>query len=292
MDKLHLKCAIEIHSPLPNQMKTILALVFSLFCTAAIAQNTLGVHYGYRHLQRQDLTFSPLSFKGTAPLNLGLAYGREGQKSRFSVGLQVSGFNARSTDPFEYTSRGEEEPKTLPASGFWNIDLKINYLRKIKTSNEQLKLHAGLALDNQIGALFYEFGEYGAFGYTTAFSLAPAVSADWQLGKKNSLRLGANLPVLTWLARSPYAINDDDFIERQSSHQGLKTLLRLSADGELASFGEVQRVALSTQFQRKLNERWSASLGYDFALLRSTLPHPLAVVENAVSLGIVFKFAQ
>ncbi|MBK8565846.1 MAG: hypothetical protein IPN76_21515 [Saprospiraceae bacterium] len=271
-------------------MKTTLAILFSLLCGAMAAQSTLGLQYGYHHLQRQDLTFSPLTFSGAAPLNLGLVYGKTGANSFFAAGLHVTGFQARSTDAFEYTSRGDAKPKTVPASSFWQIDLNFQYLRRLKIKDEQLAIFAGLALDNQVAALFYEFGEYGAFGYTTVASLAPAVAVNWQLSEKNMLNFTANLPVLSWVARSPYAINDDDFIERQSSHRGLETLLRLSADGELASFGNLQRLAFAAQFQRKLSERWTANLGYDFALLRSQKPHHLTAIENGVSLGIACRF--
>lgn len=275
----------------PNQMKNNLILLFlTLLCTGASAQTSLGLRYGYRHIQRQDLTFSPLVFTGSAPINLGLAVKKLGDKSCFTVGLQVAGFQARAIEDFEYIRWEDGEIATALPSSFWNIDLKINYLRKLRTHNDRLELYAGLGLDNQIGALFYEFGSHGAFGYTIAFSLAPAVSANWEINEKNSLGFGANLPLLTWLSRSPYAINDDDFIERQSSHNGLETLLRLSADGELTSLGALQRFAFTTQFCRQINRRWAVNFRYDFSLLHSKSPHPLTSLENAFTLGMTYRF--
>jgi hypothetical protein len=269
-------------------MKTIATMLgLAFLCQLATAQNALELSYGFRHYQRQDMTFSPLVFKGLAPLNIGLDYRKTDEKSLTNIGLQLAGFTSRSVAAFDYTKWGEPEPLTTLPSNFWLIDLSADHLRRVGGAAEgRMAWYAGLSLDVQLGALFYEFGEYGAFGYTTLASLSPSVAGSWNLGEKNKLLFSAKLPLLNWLARSPYAINDDDFIERQSSHRGFKTLLRLSADGNLASLGQVQAGSLSAKFQRKINEKWAASLGYDFALLRSQDPHPLTAIENGVTVGI------
>jgi hypothetical protein len=264
----------------------ITILLLWLVCQFVWAQNALELAYGFHYYQRQDLTFSPLIFKGSAPLNLGLNYQKSGEKSQTSVGFHLSGFASRSVAAFDYTKWNESEPLTTLPSNFWLIGLGVSHLRRVGGAAGRTAWYAGLSLDVQLGALFYDFGEYGAFGYTTIASLSPTVAGKWNLGEKNSLQFSAKLPLLNWLARSPYAINDDDFIERQSSHRGLKTLLRLSADGHLASLGEVQAGSFSAKFQRKINEKWTASLGYDFALLRSQDPHPLTAIENGVVVGI------
>lgn len=268
-------------------MKTSITLLFfALAAQFATAQNALELTYGFRHYQRQDLTFSPLIFKGLAPLNLGLAYQKSDEKSQTNVGLNLAGFASRSVAAFDYTKWNEPAPLTTLPSNFWLIDLGASHLRKVGGESGRSDWYGGLSLNLQMGALFYDFAEYGTFGYTTIASLSPTVAGKWSFGEKNSLQFSAKLPLLNWLARSPYAINDDDFIERQSSHRGLKTLLRLSADGHLASLGQVQAGSFSAKFQRKINEKWAASLGYDFALLRSQDPHPLTAIENGVVVGI------
>lgn len=274
-------------------MKTIATLLaLAIVCQFATAQNTLELTYGFRHYQRQDLTFSPLIFKGLAPLNLGLDYQKSGEKSQTSIGLNLAGFASRSVAAFDYTKWNESEPLTSLPSNFWLIDLGASHLRRVCGAAERTAWYAGLSLDVQLGALFYDFGEYGAFGYTTIGSLSPTVEGNWNFGEKNSLQFSAKLPLLNWLARSPYAINDDDFIERQSSHRGLKTLLRLSADGHLASLDQAQAGSFSAKFQRKIAEKWIASLGYDFALLRSQDPHPLTAIENGVVVGIAWAWSK
>lgn len=268
-------------------MKTIATLLgLAIVCQFATAQNALELNYGFRYYQRQDLTFSPLIFKGLAPMNLGLAYQKSGEKSQTNGNLNLAGFASRSVAAFDYTEWNEPEPLTTLPSNFWLIDLVASHLRKIGGNVERTAWYAGLSLNVQMGALFYEFGEYGAFGYTTVSSLSPIVAGAWKMGSKSSLQISAKLPLLNWLARTPYAINDDDFIERQSSHRSLKTLLRLSADGNLVSLGQVQAGSVSAKFQRKINEKWAASLSYDFTLFRSQDPHPLTAIENGVVVGI------
>ena len=168
-------------------MKTIATLLgLAIVCQFATAQNALELTYGFRHYQRQDLTFSPLIFKGLAPLNLGLSYQKSDEKSQTSMGLNLAGFSSRSLAAFDYTKWNESEPLTTLPSNFWLIDLGASHLRKVGGATGRTVWYAGLSLDVQLGALFYDFGEYGAFGYTTIASLSPTVAGKWHFGEKTA----------------------------------------------------------------------------------------------------------
>lgn len=268
-------------------MKPNLFILFIAFsCQLAVSQNALELTYGLQHNQRQDLTFSPLIFKGTAPINLGLSYQRTGKKSQTKAHIDLTGFACRSVAAFEYSKWDEVEPLTVPPSNFWMIGIGADHHRQIGGSGRPITWYAGLSLHAQLGALFYEFGEYGAFGYTTVASLSPSVAGLWKMGEKTSLHCSLSLPLLNWIARSPYAINDDEFIERQSNHRAIKTLLRLSGDGHWASLVQVQAGRFSAKFNRSFQKNWALSLGYNFSLLRAQGPHPLTAIEQGLVLGI------
>lgn len=264
----------------------LVLLLITLSCQSAASQNSLELTYGLRHYQRQDLTFSPLIFKGTAPINLGMSYQRTGEKLQTKVHIDLAGFACRSVAAFEYSKWDEVGPLTVPPSNFWMIGMGVDHLRQIRGSGRPMTWYAGLSLRAQLGALFYEFGEYGAFGYTTVAALSPSVAGVWKMSEKNSLHFSLSLPLFNWIARSPYAINDDEFIERQSNHRAMKTLLRLSGDGHWASLGQVQAGTFSVKFNRTFHAKWALSLGYDFSLLRAQDPHPLTAMEQGLVLGI------
>jgi len=88
----------------------LIILLIALSCQLAISQNSLELNYGLQHYQRQDLTFSPLIFKGIAPINLGLSYQRTGKKSQTKAHIDLAGFACRSVAAFEYSKRDEVEP--------------------------------------------------------------------------------------------------------------------------------------------------------------------------------------
>lgn len=259
----------------------------------AQAQNaklrTLGITYGYQHYSRQDQLFSPLVYNGTAPLNLQLSYNVNTANSQQNAYLSFGMYNMSAHEAYDFTEDfdGPEE-RTLYPSSFQLIRLGYGYARKFG-NDQKLVYSAGLRLDGQIEAMFFEMGFASVFGYTTTFALAPSISAEYYFNRKTSLSGQLAVPVLGFVARSPYALNDDDYIERQSSHNNLTTIVNLIGDSDLRSFGTYRQVDVGLHLQHQFTPNTALRLGWQARWYEITEPKRVLALQNGFNAGLQFK---
>jgi len=74
---------------------------------------------------------------------------------------------------------------------------------------------------------------------------------------------------ISWLARSPYLVNDDEFIENTSSHSGFKTFTSFIGDGKLVSWNSWQSFDLEIKYLSHLNKKWQLGAAYLFEFIHS-----------------------
>lgn len=252
-------------------------------------KNSLGLEYGLHHLQRQDLAFSPLVYRGQALPNLHLTFRRINGRRQQAVDLGVKAFSATSNERFTYLKWRTLEPtETLPST-FVGLHLRYTYLRHLNSS-AKLKVWAGAGLENQIDAMFLEFGGAGAFGYGTYLSLSPTGQLQYLPSPRTSFFAELAVPLVSWVARSPYAVNDDGYIWNQRSHQALPTLLNLMGDGEVSTLNQLQQVRLQVGYQRALSGRFSFRTRYEGTYARYTRPRQTITLTNSLSFGLQYHF--
>jgi len=252
-------------------------------------QRTLGIIYGYQHYSRQDQLFSPLVYNGSAPLNLQLSYDVSGTNSQQNAYLSFGMYNMSAHEAYDFTEEFDDlEERTLYPSSFQMIRLGYGYARTFG-NDQKLVYNAGLRLDGQIEAMFFEMGFASMFGYTTTFALAPSIGANYQINRKTSLSGQLSIPVLGFVARSPYALNDDDYIERQSSHNNLSTIVNLIGDSELRSFGTYRQVDVGLHLQHQLARNTALRLGWQARWYEITEPKRVLALHNGFNVGIQFK---
>jgi hypothetical protein len=277
--------------------KPLLLLAWWLLSEFAIAQNfgdsdyknSLTFAYGWHHQVSQDLLFSPRTYRGSALPNLQLQFQRDNENSRHRLQIGFNSFTTRSQEAFEYLDwRTLEKKKVLP-SNFLTIDLNYSYLKKIK-DGDKLRLFAGAGIENQIMANFYEFGYSSIFGYTALLGFNPMLQADYQLDSRQNLRLELATTLGGWLARSPYALNDDEYIENQQSHRTLKTLINFIGDGNFQTVNRVQKVRFALSYFREISPRFTLQGTYRWDLFKVTRPRPLTLLQYFVDLGISYRF--
>ncbi len=271
-------------------MKTISILVGAMLGMLATGfgqsqkQRSLAIEYGYQHFARQDQLFSPLIYNGNAPLNLGLNYTVNGKASHQQAYLSFGLYNMSSHESYDFTENFDElEERTLNPSSFQVIRLGYGYARKFGQND---RWHAGARLDGQIEALFYEMGFASIFGYTTAFSLAPTFGGDFALSKKTRLSAQVAAPLVGWVSRSPYALNDDDYIDRQSSHNNLTTILNLIGDGELRSLDSYRQLDLDIRARQSLSDKMALTLGWRARWYEITEPKRVLALQNGFNIGL------
>lgn len=254
-----------------------------------VRKNTIGLEYGLHHLLRQDLLFSPLVYRGQALPNLNLTYRRISGRSQQGVELGVGVFTTSTYAPYTYrTWRTLEPAETLPST-FVLLHLRYAYLRQVYTS-DKVRGWVGASSDNRIDAMFLEFGDAGAFGYGGFLSISPTAQLQYVLSSRHFIFAELAVPVVSWVARSLYAVNDDAYIWNQRSHQTLPTLFNCMGEGEVSTLNRLQQVRLQAGYQRELSGRFSFRTRYEAFYARYTRPRQTVTLTNSLNLGLQYRF--
>lgn len=248
-------------------------MLFPLFSWAQENEVKKSFSFGWSSasMARQDLIFSPFVHRDFSALGLTIAYQREGDFIH-QVEVQFNSLNPSKQAPYSFYEEGELY--TAPPHQFTLI--RFNYLMgKRIFQNEKMKLWAGGALLSDLQALNYQYGRISYFGYYLSAGLGVFARFEYFLNPKQGFTFQLRLPLVSWMARSPYAINDDEFIENISSHRTLKTLGALWSDGELVSWNKLQYGDYRLNYFYSLSEKWKVEAGYGYSFIHSEEPRPL-----------------
>ncbi len=266
------------------------AFVSSLFTSFALqAQdiaNGIQLQLGLSHVSRQDLVFSPFIHKDLSPINIGIRYQRE--KTFYqNIHLRFSLLRPSFNEPYEYFDNNEKK-QTSPHI-FTIIDLDY-WLGKEFRRREKSNTKIGIAFNADIQALNYVYGRISSFGYYSAFGFGGFGSHTHYINEKNKITGQIALPMFSWLARSPYLVNDDEFIENTSSHSGVKTFFAFIGDGKIATLNKLQAVDFRLNYTYKLNDRWELGVDYLFEFIHPKEPRNLLSYKNSIFFNTTFKF--
>lgn len=262
-----------------------------MFAMAAWAQGgSLTLTTGYHHIARQDLVFSPMVQRGSAFPNVGLAYTYVGERMRHAVRLNYDGYDAGITEPYDFVDLVDGSAETTSRSNYTLVDLSYELLVPLPDSGATI-VRVGGGVYGQLGSLNQGYA-YPSFGYTLFFGLGPAVRVEHTLDERTTLHGGFSIPLVGWVARSPYALNDDEFIEDQRSHRTLPTLAAFIGGGRVASFGSFRRALLELGAERRLSTHWSLGLRYGLEYLDISKPVRLISFRNSVDAAFTYHFGR
>lgn len=273
-------------------MKKILLVLITTFtycCLNAqehIRKNKLEINVGFGHIARQDLIFSPFVHKNLTFINLGVEYSREG-KFYQKIKLNYAGFNPMIDKSYQFTEYGETED-ALPHN-FNLIDLDYLIGKKIHEKEKHI-LTAGVLFSTNIQAMNYVYGRFGNFGYFANLGLGLFIRENIKINDKSNINATLQLPVISWLARSPYLVNDDVFIENISSHSGIKSFIGFLGDGEMVSLDQLQTVDLELKYNYQINKKLGLGAGYNFEFIHSDNPRNLLSFRNALNISANINF--
>lgn len=273
-------------------MKTIWTSIFLwLIAFTSLGQeiarkNALTLSFGPSSIVRQDLIFSPFVHKDFSLLNVGLDYKREA-KSYQKVSINYANFNPMVTGPYEFTFHGQ--PYTAYPHSISFIDLDYQFGKPLHAIQDgQLTLGGHFFTDIQV--MNYAYGRISNFGYFASIGVGIFGTYKVRINEKGSIQSTLRLPLLAWLARSPYLVNDDEFIDNISSHSGVKTFMALLGDGQLASWNKIQKVDFEVKYAFDLNTRWGFGAGYLFEVIHVSQPRKLLSFRNSLNFSTSFKF--
>ena len=102
--------------------------------------------------------------------------------------------------------------------------------------------------------------------------------------------MGLQLPLMSWLARSPFSINDDEYIENTTQNSGIGTFFAFLADGQLATWDKLQYLDFDCHYEYLLNQKWSLKGRYAFSFIHVQVPRPMTSVQNNFNITGTLKF--
>lgn len=267
-------------------MFEIILISISTHSNAQDFKNSLQLQIGVGNIARQDLVFSPFIHKDLSPINVSIRYQRE-KKYFQNANLRFALLSPSYKNSYSFIDDGEI--KTTSPHFFTIVDLDYWFGKSIKET-EKSSTKVGIAVNADIQALNYAYGRIGSFGYYSSFGVGAFIHHIHKFNDKNSLIGYVSLPVINWLARSPYLVNDDEFIENTSSHSGLKTFFAFIGDGKFATLNQLQIFDFSANYTYKLNKRWDLGVGYLFEFVHSSKPRNMLSYRNSIFFNTNFKF--
>ena len=256
-----------------------------LFGQEILKKHSLKLSSGLSQLSRQDLIFSPFIHKEITFMNVGIEYTKEAALFH-KVGLRYANFTPSVASGFVFYEDGEEKISEPHYLTFISLD----YLIGKKIISGKARLTVGAILMADIQALNYVYGRFSNFGYYASSAVGAFGKYDYAISDKSTLTITMKFPVVSWYARSPYLVNDDEFIENISSHSSLKTFMSFLGDGDLVSWNNLQYFDIEADYTFDLSERWGIGAAYLFEFIHTSTPRTLLSFRNSVNLSVYYKF--
>lgn len=169
------------------------------------------------------------------------------------------------------------------SANFIFLRQSFEQLYRLQTPVKSTNIWLGWYQHIELGALFHGHA-FSTFGYLHQLQAGMAASMQRTWGKRLTAAAGFQFPLLLWVARSPYALNDDDFIERQASHNDLRTLAATFADGSLVAPWQYPQWRIEASCTWQVNKRFQCGFQWRFWHQQSKSMLPLAVNEQAILL--------
>lgn len=250
------------------------------------SHRSIGIKTGISGIRQQDLIFSPfIHHDWSFPSVSGFFESK--RKHYNNLTLRYSAFNPNKEDAFDYIEEGET--KTTYPHSFSFINLQYLFGFNIKNSN-QTTIFAGPGFLTDVHALNYSYGRISNFGYYSSFSIGGFIYYHQSITPVSSISANIKIPIVSWLSRSPYLVNDDQFIENISSHSGFKTFMAYLGDGHLTSLNKIQAIDIDATYHYAPFKRWTFSGGWNFKLIRVTEPRLFVLFQNTFNVGAAYKF--
>lgn len=251
--------------------------------------NSVQLDWGYGHLLRQDLSFSPMIHRKWSPVNFHAAYERKAAKMTSILDARFSLYKPSLTEPFEFY---REDPDDLVSSyphSLKQLDLTYSFLFPIYKT-DKLELLLGGRQRNRLVASDYLYAISSSFSYYFSFGIDLSFHVIYDLGEKNRLGAGLNATVFAFNSRSPYLGLDDQYLEDNYSHSGFKAFINYVGHARLQSYGVAQDLDLTAFYERILSDKWSLIGSYYLALNFNQSPTTYASVCNVILIGAKVKF--
>jgi hypothetical protein len=246
--------------------------------------NQLRLDYGLGHYARQDQVFSPFVHADGSGLNTRLSWLRGARLRQFAE-LEFGSYNPILVPSYTYDS----DQQTYPHS-FLLVNLTYGLGKNVDIHSSNSALSLGGFVEADVQASTYNYARNGSFGYFASFSLGGWAAYEYTINEKHTVGTRLLLPLVSLVARSPYLVNDDEFIINTYSHNGVKTFFAYLADGKVQTLNKVQQLEVILNYDYKLNDHWSLGAAYAFRFIHATEPLNLVSYRNTIYLSGTYTF--
>lgn len=250
------------------------------------ASSSLGLYWGMGKLKKQDLIFSPFVHQDWSPLNVALNYKRSGKLEQ-RASIRYGHYSAYTGQLYSYAWDDIVYPKL--EHSFTEVDLNYSLGKKLAEKN-QWSLILGGRFRNRFQISYYDYGPSAQFAYHMPIGLDAWLNVSFNPGKKHHLEANLNLPLFSYVARSPYMGQDDEYLERISVHGDIKIFFQHLASGELQSWGSSQIIDFDLGYQYELSDRWELGAAYSFSMNLHEGPRDFKSYEHLFLIGTNYKF--
>jgi len=240
--------------------------------TDSYPKNEMNYQLGLNFGLFKDQNFSPLNYSNIGGLGA-IEYSRYGKNpnSVFSTSLELN-YNEISTDAAEIFN-----------SDLFQANIRFSYLKKIKENNNRLTIFLGPEFQSNNSVVF--FNGIASFTYLFAHSLNAKAMATYKLDDSQSLRTKLSVPVVSWLVRPPHA----GFNKTTEANQS-NPLKLITEEGKFTSINDYVAVDWNLEYVRKLNKKFSLTLGYALNFQRIFAEEKLIRVNNQLTVGLRKQF--
>lgn len=271
-------------------------VLFVIFCLGysllsfgqdSTAQNSFQLDIGAAVLTRQDLLISPFVYSDFSVGNFGLQYKRDANVWQ-EASITYRSFETITGESFDYYNMDSSIASTYPHFHTF-VDLDY-FLGKLIMGTGKAKWLVGGSVLNDIDASNLNYGPTGSFAYFASFNLGVWGAWHYKIADNQKVQAKVTLPLVAWIARSPYLLNDDVFIENIYSHKSINTFFAYLADGNLTTWNTLQNFRINADYILQFSPGWDLGFSYDFYFLHYSKPVELTSFENSFFISVIYKF--
>ena len=249
-------------------------------------QRSLELGLGLGYLANQDLVFSPFIHRDLAFPAAVIGYESQG-KFIHKISLRYTSFSTMLNESYDYFENGGEET-TAPHS-FTSINLGYDVGMPMQVTGKH-RIIGGLSLSWDIHSLNYSYGRVGSFGYYSGTGIGVFGKYEWFVSESTKVSANIQIPLVSWFARSPYLVNDDEFIENISSHKGIPTFIDFLGDGKFVTLNRLQRLSAVIEGSHILSDHWAVGGEWSFGFIHASRPRNLISYQNTLAGKVIYVF--
>jgi len=262
---------------------------FALLGAAALAEgpHEVDVAWSVGGRARHDALMSPLVHGAFTPFGGVFAYRWRGPKAALLTGFEFDSVAARSGQRFEFPT--DSGPATTYPSSWITVRIPVGWGVDVLPSDD-LDLVVGGLFDARIEILSWSYGVTWTTGYSGAFTLGPWLDLRWDPHPRWTIEASLTAPLAGWVARSPYALNDDEYILANQSHNPLVAFGAYFADGHPKWIGSYQALRTRVGAAYAFDDRLSLAFAWRFEVLHDPSPAPVTAYAHFADVGLRVRF--